>query len=40
MTQHMTHLLQAHEVANRSSDLRKIEDLGAILEEKLILDNR
>ena len=36
----MTHLLQAHEVANRSSDLRKIEDLGAILEEKLILDNR
>merc|ERR1711971_1311497 len=32
--------LKAHEVANRSSDLRKIEDLGAILEEKLILDNR
>merc|ERR1711994_593621 len=32
--------IKAHEVANRSSDLRKIEDLGAILEEKLILDNR
>ena len=24
----------------RAADLRKIEDLGAILEEKLILDNR
>merc|ERR1712214_57234 len=32
--------IKAHEVANRSSDLRKIEDLGAILEEELILDNR
>merc|ERR1711922_31078 len=32
--------IKAHEVANRSSDLKKIEDLGAILEEKLILDNR
>merc|ERR1712008_519145 len=32
--------IKAHEVAGRSSDLRKIEDLGAILEEKLILDNR
>merc|ERR1712183_152137 len=32
--------IKAHEVANRASDLRKIEDLGAILEEKLILDNR
>merc|ERR1719458_2417782 len=32
--------IKAHEVANRSSDLRKIEDLGAILAEKLILDNR
>ena len=32
--------VQAHEVAGRASDLRKIEDLGAILEEKLILDNR
>jgi hypothetical protein len=31
---------QAHEVAGRASDLKKIEDLGAILEEKLILDNR
>jgi spectrin alpha len=27
-------------VAARANDLRKIEDLGAILEEKLILDNR
>ena len=33
-------LLQAHEVAGRGNDLKKIEDLGAILEEKLILDNR
>merc|ERR1711981_1396925 len=32
--------IKAHEVANRNTDLRKIEDLGAILEEKLILDNR
>merc|ERR1712025_834058 len=32
--------IKAHEVANRSSDLRKIEDLGAILESHLILDNR
>merc|ERR1712123_198087 len=32
--------IKAHEVAGRASDLRKIEDLGAILEEKLILDNR
>merc|ERR1711899_428265 len=32
--------LKAHEVARRGSDLKKIEDLGAILEEKLILDNR
>merc|ERR1719191_2555847 len=32
--------LKAHEVAGRATDLRKIEDLGAILEEKLILDNR
>merc|ERR1711981_1169013 len=29
--------IKAHEVANRNTDLRKIEDLGAILEEKLIL---
>merc|ERR1711902_151197 len=32
--------IKAHEVAGRASDLRKIEDLGAILEEHLILDNR
>merc|ERR1719232_1838767 len=32
--------IKAHEVVGRASDLRKIEDLGAILEEKLILDNR
>merc|ERR1712179_798559 len=32
--------IKTHEVANRANDLRKIEDLGAILEEKLILDNR
>merc|ERR1712186_112933 len=32
--------IKAHEVAGRASDLRKIEDLGAILEEKLIRDNR
>merc|ERR1719458_383086 len=32
--------IKAHEVAGRATDLRKIEDLGAVLEEKLILDNR
>ena len=32
--------MQAHEVAGKATDLRKIEDLGEILEEKLILDNR
>ncbi len=32
--------LKAHEVAKRGSDLKKIEDLGAILESHLILDNR
>jgi spectrin alpha len=32
--------LKAHEVAQKGSDLKKIEDLGAILEEHLILDNR
>merc|ERR1739844_657256 len=32
--------LKAHEVAMRAVDLKKVEDLGAILEEKLILDNR
>merc|ERR1711863_245116 len=32
--------IKAHEVANRSSDLKKIEELGAILEGHLILDNR
>ncbi len=32
--------LKAHEVAARGADLKKIEDLGAILEEHLILDNR
>merc|ERR1711981_1359147 len=29
--------IKAHEVAGRATDLRKIEDLGAILEEQLIL---
>ena len=32
--------IKNHEVAGHASDLRKIEDLGAILEEKLILDIR
>merc|ERR1711971_1474761 len=32
--------LKAHEVAMRAVDLKKVEDLGAIPEEKLILDNR
>lgn len=32
--------LKAHEVASRGADLKKIEDLGAVLEEHLILDNR
>ena len=32
--------LKAHEVAGRGGDLKKIEDLGAVLEEHLILDNR
>ncbi len=32
--------LKSHEVASRGADLKKIEDLGAILEEHLILDNR
>merc|ERR1739844_613958 len=32
--------LKAHEVASKSSTLKQIEDLGAVLEEKLILDNR
>lgn len=31
---------KAAEVRARRSDLKKIEDLGAILEEHLILDNR
>ena len=33
--------LFAHEVANKGGhDLKKVEDLGQILEEHLILDNR
>merc|ERR1712107_294061 len=32
--------LKAHEVVNRGSELKQIEDLGAILESHLILDNR
>jgi spectrin alpha len=32
--------LKSHEVSTRGADLKKIEDLGAILEEHLILDNR
>ena len=31
---------KATEVRSRKSDLKKIEELGAILEEHLILDNR
>lgn len=31
---------KASEVRARRQDLKKIEDLGAILEEHLILDNR
>ena len=32
--------LKAHEVARRGSDLKKIEDVGAILEEHRLWDNR
>jgi len=32
--------IKAHEVAAFASDLKKIEDLGALLEDHLILDNR
>ena len=32
--------LKAHEVVNRGSSLKQIEDLGAVLEDHLILDNR
>ena len=32
--------LKANEVAKRAVDLKKVKDLGAVLEEKLILDNR
>merc|ERR1712029_1147083 len=32
--------IKAHEVAKRGSDLKKIEDLGGILEEHLIWDNQ
>jgi hypothetical protein len=32
--------LKAHEVASKSSTLKQIEELGAILEGHLILDNR
>merc|ERR1712073_149838 len=32
--------IKAHEVANRSSELKKIEEMGSILESHLILDNR
>ncbi len=32
--------LKAHEVAGRGADLKKIEELGATLEDHLILDNR
>ena len=32
--------LKAHEVASKSSTLKQIEELGAILEGYLILDNR
>merc|ERR1712012_878959 len=32
--------IKAHEVVNRGSELKQIEDLGAILESHLILDNR
>merc|ERR1712152_4005 len=32
--------LKAHEVAGKGTDLKNIEDIGAVLEENLILDNR
>lgn len=32
--------LKSHEVAQKGSVLRQIEDLGANLEEQLILDNK
>merc|ERR1719285_190412 len=32
--------IKAHEVAGKGTDLKNIEDIGAVLEEKLILDNR
>jgi spectrin alpha len=32
--------IKAHEVSGFASDLKKIEDLGALLEDHLILDNR
>jgi len=32
--------IKAHEVAGKGADLKNIEDIGAVLEEKLILDNR
>ena len=32
--------LKAHEVNTRGSDLKKIEDIGAILEQHVIMDNR
>jgi len=38
--QHAAIGLKAHEVALKGSNLKQIEDLGANLEEHLILDNK
>merc|ERR1712214_130066 len=38
--QHAAVGLKAHEVVNRGSELKKIEEMGSILESHLILDNR
>ena len=32
--------IKSHEVSGKGADLKNIEDIGAVLEEKLILDNR
>ncbi len=38
--QHAAIGLKAHEVSQKGSNLKQIEDLGANLEEQLILDNK
>ena len=32
--------IKAHKVAGKGADLKNIKDIGAVLEKKLILDNR